>query len=315
MAESDKSAEEHKAGNVETALGKLGLIIGLVASIFGLLQISNDTIRSAQQDEQLELESADKFYIDSSERIIKAPNQLSDQILEASFIELISRPLPDDKSSSPYKPFLSAIISNGLEKICQDRQFAIASHIAMASQGDKDAFTNDALQTSTKDPKLSANTICQVNIKRANEDAVKASQSIVAAAPPPAQPTASPVVTHFNFPSVLTHNPNPKGWDIDVLPCPAPDQMALGRKIAEHLGAIADAKQKFAGQRLGNIRLGQGGRTKNVVIFDPDERGLADALVKEAQSQSKKPIQFTAEPNDQAATPYYLSIFVCGPAS
>lgn len=138
-----------------------------------------------------------------------------------------------------------------------------------------------------------------------------------ATTPSPPVP-ASGAAVHYDFKTMNGQAVDPAGWDIDVLTC-APEnapRYAVAERFAQSLAAVADRavpKERPAGQRLGRIRFShtKGWPPTNVVTSDSGEEALADALVSKASQETR--ISFQRTQNQQRPTPYYLTVFFCGP--
>jgi hypothetical protein len=121
----------------------------------------------------------------------------------------------------------------------------------------------------------------------------------------------------------LTANPNQRGWDVDVFACAGHGQASqrLAKDVADRLADLARRGESLGGQELGRVRLRNASEAAqaalysaplgNSVLRSDDEADFAEAVRRLANSSDPQP-NFGVLPAP-ATTPWYVSVFACGP--
>jgi hypothetical protein len=281
---------------VVRAIRTLGIVIGVIGGLFTLLKAYADLNASTRRDLREQISASVKFYDDAADRAIRlSTSQTASQgdLMLTSLQQAVLKP-PPTLDGGMLNPVLKKNIQAGFTEVCQSRRYSIETHYAAA-----DSETRARLATFTESPSVSK---AAADFQAQCGELIKASaasglQSLNNVAPP---------VTTINKAAI-----SPSGWDVDVPFCPGRSNLALAEQLAKALAVASDAGQPIGGQRLGRIRTREGqGAAGNVIYFDPKEEALASSLSRYATDLTGQP--FTVEPNRGAATPWYLSIFVCG---
>jgi hypothetical protein len=121
---------------------------------------------------------------------------------------------------------------------------------------------------------------------------------------------------------VLTLNPNPRGWDVDVFSCQGQGAASegLAREVANRLASYASGNQRIGNEALGRVRLRSASREAqakmtngvigNAVIASADEAAFAQAIVGDLQGAA--PAANFRLVGTTHVTRWYVSVFACG---
>jgi hypothetical protein len=163
---------------------------------------------------------------------------------------------------------------------------------------------------------------CSDELRRAMASYQATQSSGERAPPPPASQLQQAARQETPVQTVLTPNPNPQGWDIDVFSCEGQGQLSrqLAGAVAQRLAQYAQTNQPLGGQALGRIRLRHASVAAqrqltpdplgHSVLGSPDEQQLLNAVVADLNlNMGGARFGIRQAP---PTTPYYVSVFACG---
>jgi len=335
------------------------LVGALVAAAVGLATIGKgmvDAHAAAIKECREQIAAAEQFYLKASERALAirfpsaaaAAAPLVPDLLATSFEEVVSRqPVAFDA------PFLRGdLATEGQQRLCAARSFAIAEHYAAADPETKTRFGATEARIGERDGHPWRK--CERILATAGREGVKQQQEVaptppaIAAAPPvaaaasgptpaaatPGKPPGSPAspggaparpgpvnVTVTNTASARSAAinllpPNTAiGWQVDSFSCQASGE--AGQKIAAQAGGLlarlSDARQRVGGEVLGAVRVQALPRQLAGNVIYYDANEFGFASALKAVL-AENGLAYRIEPNPETPTRWSVSLFACPPA-